>query len=330
MMGKEPLVSVIIPVYNVYDYIERCFQSIRAQTYENIEIVLVDDGSTDGSGEKCDEFASSYCKSVVIHQENAGLSVARNNGVKASSGEFITFVDSDDYIDNCYVDYLIKLMLTYDADVSIGKTRLVYEGTTERKEDKNTSIEILSSQEAISRMCYSNGFSVSAWAKMYKRCLVEKYPYPPGKLYEDLATTYKIFGDSNRIVYGSKTIYYWFQRDTGITFGKINDNQLYAIDAAKQQLEFIKKNYPDIVEAGEARCASKIIDLVPKTLNKGGMDYFHTLRTEIAPYFSSVLFNKNVRMTVKIRCLALKMGYIPSCLIFTAHRFMKVYLLKRR
>ena len=136
-----------------------------------------------------------------------------------------------------------------------------------------------------------------------------------------------MFGDSAKIVYGNRIIYYWFQRRSGITYGKITDKQLYGIEAAKEQLEYINLHYPNIKAAGIARCAAKIVDLVPKTLNSTDKQYFNILRNEMKSYIGTVLYDKNVRKTVKLRCIALRLGYIPAWLTFRIHGTLKQHIL---
>ena len=184
-----PKVSVIVPVYKVEEYLPRCLDSLAAQTYPNLEIVLVDDGSPDRCGELCDAFAHERSNVLVLHQSNQGLSAARNDGVKASQGEYITFVDSDDFVSRDYVEYLMSMILKNHCDIYVGNYLPVYHNDAPSVRKKRDCQELLTNEEALIEAFYSVKFGVSAWAKMYKRALVEKYPYPPGKLFEELATT---------------------------------------------------------------------------------------------------------------------------------------------
>ena len=123
----EELISVVVPVYNVEKYIDKCINSIINQTYKNLEIILVDDGSPDNCGNICDEYAKKDNRIIVIHKENGGLSDARNTGIEVSKGKYITFIDSDDYISDNYVSFLYNLIIEYKADISIGKHYVLYE-----------------------------------------------------------------------------------------------------------------------------------------------------------------------------------------------------------
>lgn len=322
---QNPLVSIIVPVYKVEQYLDRCVQSIISQTYKNIEVFLVDDGSPDNCGKMCDEYAEKNPCIHVIHQENQGLSAARNNAVPYTKGDYLTFIDSDDYVHCDYVGYLVNLLIKTNADISICRNSIFYETQEGKKADvTDDTYELLTPVETLKRMCYTEGFSVSAWAKMYKRELVEKYPYPVGKLYEDLATTYKMIGESNRVCYGGRVLYYWFQRKGGITNGEISDKQLYGVTAAEGQLGYIKKNFPEAEAAGKARCVAKILDLIPKTLsNKNNRAYFDILRNKLLTYYDDFINDRRVRKSLRYRGKAVKYGYLASKVVFKIHSCLK-------
>ena len=178
--STEPLVSIIVPVYKVEKYLDRCVQSIVSQTYKNIEVFLVDDGSPDNCGKMCDEYAEKYPYIHVIHQENQGPSAARNNAVPHTNGAYITFIDSDDYVTSDYLEYLVSLQQKFNADVAIGGHKYLYENSKLKNKQVEDVTVCLTSAEALSRMNYGKGFSVFAWGKLYKRELIERHPYPGG------------------------------------------------------------------------------------------------------------------------------------------------------
>ena len=260
---KYPKVSVIVPVYKVEKYLGKCLESLGRQTYENLEIVLVDDGSPDSCGIMCEQFAGKHPNVLVIHQENQGLSAARNNGVAASHGEYITFVDSDDYVADDYVQYLVDLLLDHHGDISVGHYVPVYHLKDPRLKKKKEFQKVFRAEEALAESFYSVKFGVAAWAKLYRRDLVEKYPYPVGKLYEELATTYKMIGESKAVVYGNRDIYFYVQRAGSIMTRKIGERELYGLTAAGELLNYTKTFFPGAVHAAKVRYEIKIQQYMP-------------------------------------------------------------------
>ena len=308
-------VSVIVPVYKVEKYLPACLDSLSRQTYENFELILVDDGSPDSCGEMCEEYAKSHPNTRVIHQENAGLSVARNNAVKVAAGEYITFVDSDDYVSDDYVEYLVSLAEKYDADMTIGNSVKFNDGDIPKIVLEQIADNCHTPAEALSKMCYGE-YPIFACGKLYKRTLSEKYPYPAGALYEDLATTYKIAGNSQKIAYGSKAIYYWRQRTGSITHEDISERHLYGITATKNMLEYITANYPTAIPAAQVRCVNKIIDIAYRiVMGNKNKDMFMRTHKAIIPFVKPILKNKHSSITVKLRTVCLSLGYIPFLIV---------------
>lgn len=324
MLYQEPLVSVIIPVYKVEKYIRRCIESVLCQTYQNFEVILVDDGSPDQCGRICDEYADAFAKVRVIHQTNQGLSAARNNAVPASGGAYITFIDSDDYVTEDYLEYLVSLIQKYHADISIGGSIYQYEEQETRTPKKETFSCLYKVEMALSRMNYGQGFGLTAWGKLYKRELVEKYPYPVGKIYEDIATTYKIIGDSAGAAFGNQQIYYWQQRSGSTMHSGFNIRQLDGITAARSQLDYFYERYPSAVPAGKYRYTAKAVELTDILFTSDGdHSIFEELRGYMNEYASDVLMDTNAKRSIKVRISAMKMGYYPAKLVFAVHRFAK-------
>lgn len=254
MDGK--LVSVIVPVYNVERYICHCVESIIDQTYTNIEIFLVDDGSPDRCGKICDNYAQMDHRIKVIHKENGGLSDARNVAIDIANGEYITFVDSDDYIAKDYIQYLVDILEKNDADISGCCAKRYHEGDEDKDEEK-TQIDkrVLSftNQEALEDNFYQKHILNNAWGKVYKRKLFEEIRYPVGRLYEDLGTTYKLISKSKKIVWGMSEKYFYLQRDNSIMTRKFSINNMDRILMSEELLEFTKQNFPEIEKAAISR-----------------------------------------------------------------------------
>lgn len=248
-----PLITVIVPVYNVEKYLEKCLESIIKQTYKNLEIILVDDGSTDGSSEKCDNCALQDTRINVIHKENGGLSDARNVALNIMSGEYVTFIDSDDYVTNDYVEYLYNLIVIDDSDMSICCFEKTYNQDKELN-NKKEKVEILSSRDAIEMYLYQKKLTASAWCKMYKRELFSEIRYPIGYYYEDMAIICELMSISRNIVISNQKKYYYMQRSDSIMGGEFNLKKMQRIEIATQIKKFIDKKYPDLNMAANARC----------------------------------------------------------------------------
>ncbi len=212
---QNPLVSIIVPIYKVEPYLRRCLDSIVNQTYTNLEIILVDDGSPDGCPQICDEYAARDKRIVVIHKGNGGLSDARNAGLDICRGGYISFVDSDDWVDETYIETLLDLSIKENADIAIGEN-IRTEGCS-KPTKKNITINACHSKEALKHLFSQNhiAFTVS-WGKLYKKNLFSTLRFPKGKYHEDEFTTYILFYKSEKIVYTSEILYYYYQRADSI------------------------------------------------------------------------------------------------------------------
>lgn len=216
----EPLISVIIPVYNVEKYLVRCVTSVCRQTYGNLEIILVDDGSPDRCGAICNHLAEKDKRIKVIHKENGGLSSARNAGLELARGACLFFLDSDDYISEDCISCLFKLMVREGADIAVGN----YIATSEERVDfskkgnQPVTEKSYSNIEAITQLFSSATVKmVTAWMKLYRRELFDGIRFPEGLLHEDEATTYQVYYRSKKIVVSDKYIYAYYSNPESIT-----------------------------------------------------------------------------------------------------------------
>lgn len=219
----EELISIIVPVYNVEKYLEKCIESIINQTYRNIEIILVDDGSKDNSGNICDKYAEKDSRIKVIHKKNGGLSDARNSGLEVAKGKYVGFVDSDDFIAKDMYEYLFKLMKNNDACISVCNYEKKWENISKKNEEKNFVKDydiVLNSSEALKYIVDDKILKSYAWNKLYKIELFQDVRYPLGLNMEDIATTYKLIYNSKKIVIGNEIKYYYVQRKGSILNSK--------------------------------------------------------------------------------------------------------------
>ena len=326
-MEKKDLVSIVIPVYKVAEYLPFCLDSIDRQTYKDLEVVLVDDGSPDNCGELCDNYASHRDNVKVIHQPNQGLSAARNSGAKESSGQYVTFLDSDDVVSDDYVETLYCLIKKNDADISVGLLVPFWgeKGAT-TKTNKESKINVYDTEHALEEMLYGQKYGVQGPDKLYKRDLVIDDPFPVGKLHEDQAAMYKIIAKCKKLVYINKPIYFYRQRTSSIVHTHVSKEHLYGLEAVKNQLDFIKKYYPSIVNAAEVRMAIVVCKWIPglSGRSKEDREMFKFLRSELMPFYKSIIGNPRVTKALKARVMAVKCGFYPAKIIFSIIESLRV------
>jgi GT2 family glycosyltransferase len=251
-MKKRPLVSVIIPVYNVERYLRRCVASVLHQTYTNLEVYLVDDGSTDGCPELCDDFAKKDARVKVIHKENGGLSDARNAALDTCRGAFIFCLDSDDFITEDTIDGLYRSLVKNGADIaSCGFiNHYLQMPEVDTKHEKEL---VLDAEAALENMLYQKDVTTSAWGKLYKRELFDGIRYPKGKICEDLDTTYKLFSRSKVVVVNTAVKLFYQQRTDSIINSQFSPKRMDALQFAKDLVYHIDTNHPGISAAARNR-----------------------------------------------------------------------------
>lgn len=318
-----PLVSVIIPVYNVRRYLSKCIESVREQTYKNIEIIIVDDGSTDGSGEICEEYAKQDERVLILHKENGGLSSARNVALDIFHGEYVTFIDSDDYVKKTYVEKMVRLIKENEADISIVNFIRVYDGKTQKK-IKKTSVKIYKNLDAMADMFYQKNVVVSAWAKLYHRNLFTKIRYPVGKLYEDLGTTYKLFFLSNKIAYSSEQLYYYSQRKDSIMQEKFSLRKLDRIELGYEILLWSETYCLDLVPAAETRffiANMQVLREIP--MKKEYKEEIELIKKNVEKYRKSVIYNKEAKKITRLIAFCSKIDI--RCLKCFGQVYKKIY-----
>ncbi len=212
---NQDLISIVVPIYNTEKYLKRCIESILNQTYQNLEVILVNDGSLDKSGQICNEYAKRDKRIKVIHKENTGSAESRNIGIKYATGKLIGFVDSDDYIDKNMYEMLYKDLKKHDAEIAICNIQMVNEKFSKLKENKEEPIRILDKKEALYSLIEDDIKSYSC-NKLYKIELFTGIEYPKRKNMEDLAIMYKLFEKVNKILIDKNVNYYYVQRNNSI------------------------------------------------------------------------------------------------------------------
>lgn len=255
------LVSVIIPIYNVEHYLERCLESICRQTYRQLEVLLINDGSTDGSGRIASKYASRDGRFTLYNKENGGLSSARNYGIERAAGEYITFVDSDDYVGENYVEHMWNIMENGKADVVVVVSQKFW-GNAARVKETDQKLKSFNGIEAIADMWYQKHIDNSACGKLYRMELFQEIRYPTGRLYEDLGTTYKLLYQAKRVIWSASRLYYYFQREESIMNSQFSDRKLDRLIVSRELLAWTRKQCPELEEAAVARLFISDIQLL--------------------------------------------------------------------
>lgn len=247
-MNKYPIISVVIPVYNVEDYLSICIDSILNQTYKNLDIIIVDDGATDSCPQICDNYATVDGRVKVIHQNNAGLSAARNSGIDIAVGQYITFVDSDDVIAEDMIEYLYRLLTDYNVDMSLCQFSFIDEKGNHASHDKPVKDVVIgdNSEKCLESLMTDQRLDTVAWSKLYKTSMFNDVRYPVGKYHEDAFTTYKIVSKCNRIAVGGERKYFYRVRSQSITSSGFSLKHLDSIDGKLEFNSFIEDNYPQL------------------------------------------------------------------------------------
>lgn len=246
-----PLISVIVPVYKVEQYIDRCVQSITDQTYRNLEIILVDDGSPDHCPAMCDAWAAKDSRIKVMHKENGGLSDARNAGMAVASGTYMGFVDSDDYIAPEMYQLLYDRITVDGSDIAACGVEMVYEdGTSPRKLTASGNC-VLNKDAAMEAIIRENWLKQPVWHKLYKTELIRDILFPVGKYHEDIFWSYQAIARVQKVSVVDTTCYFYVQRSGSIMGERYSIRRLDAIEAKQQRMHYLQREFPELEGRGQ-------------------------------------------------------------------------------
>ena len=306
-MEENEKISLIVPVYNVEKYLEKCVNSILKQTYKNLEIILVDDGSTDESAEICDKLKKDDNRIVVVHKTNGGLSDARNVGIGIATGNYLGFIDSDDYIQKDMYEYLYKLIKENNADISICNYMTIYEDKDFQVEKIPNEIQAYTKIDAMRELLKRNQIQDYAWNKLYKRNLFNNIKYPVGRKMEDLGTTYKLFDKADKIIIGNQKKYFYLQRMGSIVNNKTIDLFIDKYELTLERYNYLKSKYGELIE-NEIDMLQKILELY-QIKDITVCKYIE--EKKINKFLENILNQKNVKknLTLKLRIKLILLKY---------------------
>lgn len=286
----DKLISVIVPIYNVEKYLTKCIESIINQTYKNLEIILVDDGSPDNCPTICDEYAKKDSRIKVIHKKNGGLSDARNAGLDIATGEYVMFIDSDDFIDIDMMKSMMNNMIDNNVDLVVCNIKYIYDNGEKVK--YNQEDKILDKHEAMKEYIKDGIVQAIACNKLYKKKLISDLRYKVGKINEDEFFTYKIVDRTDRIYYNSKPFYKYLQRNTSI-MGTYSIKRLDAVEASYERLNFIKERYPELYVEEKKNFLNLCISNYEMILKNRNIDFNKDGRKILKYYVKKIKFNSN-------------------------------------
>jgi len=242
---NSPLISVIVPVYNVEQYLDRCVESIVNQTYKNLEIILVDDGSTDSSGTKCDEWSKKDSRIRVIHKENGGQSSARNVGLSIATGSLIGFVDSDDYIDESMYESMHRTISDYECEIAECAMLIFYDKNEFCSIIGSGETIVLDSKEAIKDNILEKHLTSTVPNMLVKSEIAKNIQFDEGKINEDILWPYRVITSSNKVAYIDKTFYFYLQRHGSTMNSEYSEKRFDALDALESRAELVRNAYPE-------------------------------------------------------------------------------------
>lgn len=263
----EPKISVIIPVYRVEKYIRRCLDSVIGQSYRNLEIIVVDDGSPDNCGVICDEYAAHDERIRVIHKQNGGVSSARNAGLAIAEGEWIGWIDSDDWVEPDMYEYLLNNALESGADICVCGRREIYSNRNVRRgwEQK----QVLDTEEALALLLANDAMQNFLWDKLWRRELFDGIFFPEGRTYEDIAVMHRLFERADCVLCLPESKYNYFQRPGSIVDDVSLGNRINHYVAARQRYEDMRENWPQFCPQMEGQCVASAIGIWCSYLKNG-------------------------------------------------------------
>lgn len=332
---KSSLINVIVPVYGVEHYLAKCVNSILVQSYSNIRITLIDDGSPDSCPRICDNYAAQDSRVVVLHRQNGGLSAARNTGLEylfslsaQEQGEYVTFVDSDDWAEPDYIESLYNLLVSHNADIAQCGHYISYSSTHEEDKNSDHNTKTLTRIEAIDSLCRNGIWDVTAWNKLYKLNLFRDVRFPEGKLYEDTATCYLLAAQCNRFVVNMTPKYHYVQRYSSIANGTgWKDGKLDLIEAGDSMASWIQAHYPQLSDAAMEKRVFVRLSTLSQMVNTGHKDSIkiREIRRFVITNAQTILHDAKASKRDKLGVLALLCGYPCYWILWKIY-----YLVKRR
>ena len=293
-------VSVIVPVYRVEQFLDRCITSLLDQTYSHFELILVDDGSPDCCGAMCDTYADKDKRVRVIHQDNKGLSGARNSGIAVARGEYICFVDSDDMVARDYLEVLISCMQNTGADIAECSRIDVYNNAIPNHQKDKKEVCLCSAKEAMKMLIMNDGFSQTVWNKMYRKAIIADVRFPEGKLHEDEFFTWKVVIKAKKIAIVKQPLYYYFHRE-GSIMETFSEKRLHFFEARYERHRYIENHMTEYLNISKDSIAFPAILILQKIVSLRDKQLLESTYPIIRQYYDLSKFTFSEVMSFKFR-----------------------------
>ena len=317
---QDALISVILPVYNVERYLPKCMDSLFAQTYANLEFLLIDDGSGEACARLCDSYLQKDARVRVFHKPNGGLSDARNYGIARAQGQYIACVDPDDYVDADLMEYLVDLIRKYDAPMAIASHRVLLPNGRTQEFPRRPDCA-MDARECLERMLYHDGVDTSAWAKLVRRELYAGVSYPKGKLFEDIGTTYALMLQCDKIAVGFEPKYTYVVRANSIVNGAFHPGKLDLLEMTDRMARDMTARFPSLARAAERRQVYARFSTLNQMLNVRGWDRERrAIINYIRAHRSDILKDARAPRRDKLAIGLLSIGYPVYCACWRAHQ----------
>lgn len=278
---EQQKISVIVPVYRVEAFLDRCVQSIADQSYKNLEIILVDDGSPDNCPAICDAWAEKDSRVKVVHKQNGGLSDARNAGMAIATGELMGFVDSDDWITPDMYQHLHDLMAADHSDIAVCGAEMVWEDGTPPRMLTKSGCCVLNQEEAMRAIIEESWLKQPVWYKLYKTALIRDIPFPVGKYHEDVFWSYQAVARAQKVSVSDKVCYYYAQRSGSIMGEGYSLKRLDAVEAMVSRCRFVTEQFPELSGLAQGKLISSCIYHYQLLLRNDGIDSDGSYRKQL-------------------------------------------------
>lgn len=323
------LVSIIIPVFNVEKYLRECIDSVISQTYTNLEIWLVDDGSEDSSGNICEQYASRDSRIKVIHKENGGLSSARNKALDQMTGKYVYFLDSDDFISKDLIMAYVEKIEKYDVDVVMGTSFEFYRNINPKILHSNPSCkdEVFSKIEALKMMFLDDKLYHAAAGPLFKAELYSDIRFPEGMLYEDYATTFYVISKTEKVLYCDDKRCFYRTRPDSIMNSKVTNKDMVLLDIAEKVSNDMIEQYPELeiqairkIVVVNLKLYSRILNVSFNSFKKEQERIRKTINVNASVFFASDC----IRKIDKIKLKAFLMGRIPFYIGYKLNDFIQM------
>lgn len=312
------MISIVIPTYNVENYLHRCIDSVLAQSYQDFEVILVDDGSIDSTPEICDYLALKDFRIRVIHKKNGGLSSARNVGIEAANGDWLMFVDSDDWLHPECVKLLLSDVLTYDVKMAMAGHMRTSQPINQEAAQKDDFLVVVDRDKAIPRMLH--GEWISAWSKLYHRSLWENVRFPEGLNNEDYAILIRIFEQCEKVTYRKEPLYYYYIHEGSICRSKMNPHTFDEFRTGQMVWEYCKQKFPQWSNIALFNLTASIIKLTGQCITTG---QFMEKYDEMKAYFNAnkalMLSNPELSTKYKPFLWTMSMGKVAHRIFVTLY-----------